>query len=289
MAAFDWLEEQVALKGDVLPRDLLAKGFDFNGQQIRFVSPQGIFKPEAMEYPLSITTVFGGPYDDSFDDDGLLSYRYRGTDPNHRDNRGLDYAMLNSLPLVYLHGVAKGRYLAVWPVYIVGSDPSNLTFTVAVDDKRTILRPENISAEDRSAPRKYITAVVRQRLHQRGFRERVLRAYSEQCAVCKLKHSELLDAAHIIGDSEERGDPVVTNGISLCKLHHAAFDKFFIGITPDYEVHVREDILNESDGPMLQHGLKERHGQRLIVPRSIASRPDRERLEVRYKRFRAAQ
>lgn len=52
------------------------------------------------------------------------------------------------------------------------------------------------------ARRKYITSSVRNRLHQRGFRERVLSAYKEQCALCRLRHRELLDAAHIIPDNE---------------------------------------------------------------------------------------
>jgi len=46
------------------------------------------------------------------------------------------------------------------------------------------------------------------------------------------------------------------NGLALCKLHHAAFDANIIGVTPDLEVTVRLDVLQEIDGPMLQHGLQ---------------------------------
>ena len=63
---------------------------------------------------------------------------------------------------------------------------------------------------------------VRRRIHQRAFRERVLVAYGGKCAFCTLGYRELLDAAHIIPDSELRGEPVVSNGMSLCRLHHAA-------------------------------------------------------------------
>jgi len=122
-------------------------------------------------------------------------------------------------------------------------------------------------------------------LHQRKFRERVLDAYREQCALCRLRHSELLDAAHIIPDGEPGGEPVVENGIALCKLHHAAFDGFFLGIRPDYVVEVRSDILLEDDGPMLRHGLQGLHGARILLPRSKKSRPSADRLEVRYDRF----
>ena len=70
----------------------------------------------------------GFPYDDSFGSDGLLRYRYRGTDPDHQDNRGLRFAMQQRLPLVYFHGVVPGRYVAAWPVFVVGDDQSGLSF-----------------------------------------------------------------------------------------------------------------------------------------------------------------
>jgi putative restriction endonuclease len=100
-----------------------------------------------------------------------------------------------------------------------------------------------------------------------------------------LRHRELLDAAHIIPDSEERGLPTVTNGISLCKLHHAAFDSFMIGISPDYKIQVREDILQEQDGPMLLHGLQGLHGASISLPTRSADRPDQDALDWRYQRF----
>jgi hypothetical protein len=54
-AAFDWLTSQVAVHGDVLPRQLLADGFILGGRRVPLVGPQGIFKPGVMEVPLSIT------------------------------------------------------------------------------------------------------------------------------------------------------------------------------------------------------------------------------------------
>ena len=51
------------------------------------------------------------------------------------------------------------------------------------------------------------------RLHQATFRERVLHAYRTSCAICRLRHRELLDAAHILPDGHPRGEPVVPNGL----------------------------------------------------------------------------
>ncbi|MFO7663262.1 MAG: HNH endonuclease [Chloroflexota bacterium] len=288
MAAFGWLTQQTEYHGDVLPRELLRQGFQFQDSRIPLISPQGIFKPRLMELPLSITTSPNSPYDDHFDENNLLQYRYRGTNPYHRDNIGLRMVFERQRPLAYFHGIVPGRYLAVWPVYIIGDDPANLTFTLAVDEPGRIdlSQFENTSVrEDPTARRRYITAIVRQRLHQRGFRERVLEAYRTQCAFCRLRHRELLDAAHIIPDIEEAGVPEVRNGISLCKLHHASYDRFLIGVTPDYVLKVREDIQREKDGPILLHGLQALHDQQILLPRSQANWPDRDALDQRYKRF----
>jgi putative restriction endonuclease len=113
-------------------------------------------------------------------------------------------------------------------------------------------------------------------------------AYREQCALCRLRHRELLDAAHIIADRDERGEPEVSNGLALCKLHHAAFDREIIGIRPDLIIEVRGDVLLEADGPMLRHGLQGFHGQRIHVPARAPERPDPDRLRERYERFRRA-
>ena len=84
---------------------------------------------------------------------------------------------------------------------------------------------------------------------------------------------------------EEHGDPVVQNGLSLCKIHHAAFDHNIIGINPDYQVLVRQDILEEIDGPMLKYGLQSLNKSKLILPTHRKDWPDRERLEKRFDTF----
>ena len=290
-AAFEWLGDQVKRHTDVLPRQVLAAGFVLDGVRVPLLGPQGIFKPKVLsEVPLSITTAPEGPYDDAFSPDGLLRYRYRGNDPNHPDNRGLRAAMEHRLPLIYLHGLAPGRYVAAWPVFVVGDDPANLSFSVEVDDASYFKRPEEIGAEaaikeSDDARRRYITASVRVRLHQRAFRERVLDAYRRQCAFCRLRHEELLDAAHIVPDNAPEGEPVVRNGLALCALHHTAFDRYFVGLRPDYIIEVRADIRKERDGPTLVHAIQALHGNRIVLPRSVLLRPDPKLVEMRYEQF----
>lgn len=295
-AAFIWLAEQVALHGDVLPRDILAAGFIIDGNRVPLLGPQGIFKPRVLShFPISITTAPGGPYDDAFGADGLLRYRYRGTDPSHRENQSLRLAMKHRVPLIYFHGIVPGKYLATWPVYIVGDDTRKLAVTVAVDDEQHLFFNDDAKATALSslvsdvsdeARRSYVTSSVRVRLHQRSFRERVLEAYQRQCAFCRFRHEEMLEAAHIIPDSHPEGEPVVRNGIALCTLHHSAFDRRFIGIRPDYKIEVRPDILREHDGPTLVHAIQALHGKSIFIPNRAVLRPDAKLLSMRYDQFR---
>jgi len=199
--------------------------------------------------------------------------------------------MAERIPLVYFHAVEPGSYVAAYPVFVVDDDPAQLHFSLQVDDAYAVESQtvtHSAVAEDSEPRRAYVTASFRRRLHQVAFRARVIRAYAERCALCRLRHQELLDAAHITPDSELDGEPVVSNGIALCKLHHAAFDRFFFAIRPDYVIEVRQSILTETDGPMLVVGLQEIQGQLIHLPRLAAHAPDKLRLERRYEQFRDA-
>lgn len=273
--------------GEVLPWALLLDGFRFGGERVPLLAPQGIFKPKICELPISIRSSPSGPYEDALSPDGLLRYKYQGTDPSHWQNVGLRRAMESQVPLIYFYGIGEGEYLPAWPVFIVGDDPGALTFTVALDVPYASFGDPTGSelAEPRRA---YATGTFRRRLHQTAFRERVLTAYRERCAICRLRHRELLDAAHIVPDHDPEGEPRVSNGLALCKLHHAAFDSLFVTVDPDYRVLIRRDVLEEVDGPMLRHGLQELHGSKIHLPARTRWRPDREALAARLERFRKA-
>lgn len=300
IAAFKWLEQQTAIHGDVLPYQLLQQGFEYQGERITVIGRQGIWKPKQFRMiPISITTSPNERYDDYPDERGLV-YRYQGTNPNHWDNVGLREAWKQKVPLIYFRGISVGKYFAAWPVFVVHDDPTALSFTVAFDDHRSAdLYSRQYSGDidafdhyivqkETEFRRQYATSTVRTRLHQSSFRVRVLEAYSEQCAFCRLRHPELLDAAHIIPDTDPRGVPSVTNGLSLCKIHHAAFDRNIIGVTPEYQIRVREEILREVDGPMLKHGIQQLHEQKLILPHRKNLWPDQAKLEERYYDFSRA-
>lgn len=280
------------LHGSHIPRQALMEGVAFRGQRVPIWNYQkGIFKPAVLGVEgaaLSVQTSAESPYEDAHDPDaGHFIYKYRGTDPQHADNVALRRAMWQQRPLLYLVAVDTGFYDAVLPVFVAGDEPDELRFTLVADQMGAIVAPTGDPIVT-TARREYATRAVMQRLHQQHFRRIVLRAYRDQCAICRLGHVELLDAAHILPDRDPRGEPAITNGLGLCKIHHSAYDAHILGIDPDAKVHIRTDILEEIDGPMLRHGLQGVHHQQLVLPRRAEHHPNRDFLAERFDRFRAA-
>ena len=207
-----------------------------------------------------------------------------GQNPDAADNRWLREAFENRIPIIYFLGIAPGRYQAILPAFISGWDAAALKARVAfgVPDQDALAPPEN------ALERRYALRAVKQRLHQASFREAVITAYNGRCALSGLPEPLLLDAAHIVSDQDERlGQPVVPNGIPLSKIHHAAFDAHLIGIDADYGLHVSERLHAQNDGLMLE-ALKRLNGGTLHLPNRVRDRPDRDRLALRFERFRAA-
>jgi HNH endonuclease len=129
---------------------------------------------------------------------------------------------------------------------------------------------------------RYALRLVKQRLHQASLRDVVLTVYDHRCAISNLPDDHLLDAAHIMADGDELlGQAVVSNGIALSKIHHAAFDNHLIGIDPDGRAHVSNRLLKPHDGPLLEQSLQAAAGALIRLPRGKQYHPDRDRLAAR--------
>jgi putative restriction endonuclease len=289
LAAQQWLDQEQAAGHEIWSQPELAN-FRFGGERISLMDVQrGIRIPAGWSAALSMRTVYrtpgaDRPYDDGVGPEGLYRYMWRGDDPDHAENRGLRNAMDQNLPLIWFFPFATGKYVPLYPVYLLDEERSEHRFVVALGEEQRIVPVRDASEVER----RYAERITRQRLHQRAFQAGVLWAYDERCAVCSLHHRPLLDAAHITPDSDERGAPITSNGLALCKIHHAAFDSGILGIRPNLTVHIRDDILRETDGPMLKHGLQEHHDKKLLVlPHVRRDRPDLERITERYELFLA--
>jgi putative restriction endonuclease len=282
----DRLTRAVAANGGVISREELS-AFDLGGGVKRRLvdASAGIWNPKDLRATLSIVSSPDGPYDDRDIDGGLFRYDYRAGSTQGQ-NAKLRQAMTSGLPIILLRKIAPGVFVPVFPVYVIEDDERARQFVIALDESLRFLKDP---LHPTSAERRYAERITMQRLHQPEFRGRVIRAYETRCAVCRLAHGELLDAAHIVDDADaELGQPVVSNGLSLCTLHHRSYDRGFLGITPDYEVRIDSELLEEVDGPMLRHGLQDMHGRQLDLPKRRTDRPDPDRLAWRWERFGAA-
>jgi putative restriction endonuclease len=295
-AAFAWLRAQKLVKS-TFTRDDLSK-FDFLGERTRLLGPYtGIWKPRQLSSALSISTAYvederKRPYQDGIGSDGMLRYKWRGTNPNQSDNVALRRAMERGDELIWFVGVGyvgsrTQTYEAIFPVTLVAEEPNEHQFVVQCDSNQMHL-PDSSPSQIVEIAKKYNERIVKTRYHQPIFRSRVLQAYEQRCAVCRLPFVELLDAAHIKADSQG-GSAHITNGLALCKIHHGAFDSNIMGISPDYVVRIRESVLQTFDGPTLQHALKEMEGETLRqLPMDSRQMPDRELLAERFAVFSLA-
>jgi putative restriction endonuclease len=284
---FAFLDRLVGESRDGTLSSIDINSFTLHGQQLRLILQTGIRKPADLSAALTISTTYtrptaARPYEDDVGADGLVRYKYRIGGPQQSDNRAMRVAMERRLPLAYFVGVAPGRYVARYPVWVVAEDVLGQEFSIAVDEGQRFVDLAHLEEPQRA----YIERLTRARLHQPLFRAQVLHAYESRCAMCRLHHPPLLDAAHIIPDGQPRGEPVVPNGLALCKIHHAAYDVNILGVRPDLVIEVAPEILREIDGPMLRHGLQEMAGRQLQIPRERAAQPDKERLRTRYEQFR---
>jgi putative restriction endonuclease len=243
---------------------------------------RGIWNPKFLDSTLSIISDPDSHYKDHHRDDGLIEYAYQIGNVGGVNTK-MRIAMENRDPLILLTKIATGIFVPTMPVYIVGDDTVNNRFLIAVDEAMVVLAENSGSVSP--IQKKYAQAVVKQRLHQREFRARVMRAYETQCAICSIKHGELLDAAHIMPDAHILGVAEVSNGLALCKIHHTSYDQNFLGISPDYVVHINKELLAEKNGPMLKHGIQEMNGKTIQVPQKPKERPRQDALEFRFELF----
>jgi putative restriction endonuclease len=297
-SAFAWIRAQQLHKPFFTREDL--SQFSYGGATHRLIGLfTGIWKVRALsDSAIAISTAYvpdgsQRPYEDGEGPDGLQRYKWRGTDPNQSDNRALRRAMERNLPMLWLVGIGyvpgttQQLFDVRYPVYLIGEEPAEHQFVVALEqDQKIIPSGEPVAVQE--IVKRYNERIVKARYHQPLFRARVIHAYEERCAVCRLPFTELLEAAHIRPDSQG-GSTKISNGMSLCNIHHGAYDADIIGISPDYTIHVKDSVLATFDGPTLQHSIKEMDGEALRqIPKETASKPDRELLAERFEKFQKA-
>lgn len=271
---------------------VLRRGFEYEGRRISFGSfYRGIHRAKEQRGPAALSLMTAAPkagrpapYDDVFDvEHSVVLYHYRAGSIDQPDNRALRAAHALQTPLIYFRGIGPGQYHPIAPVFVTEDDPASGMVVLGVGLRHADVQGEGIVSSENA--RRYRFAEVRRRYHQARFRRDVLHAYRSRCAICALREPELIEASHIIRDTDPRGVAAVVNGIALCAIHHLAYDRNLLGIDPGGVVHIGRRLLEESDGPMLRGGLQKFHGAAILQPRRVRDRPNPERLEIRFAEF----
>ncbi|MDQ3707504.1 MAG: HNH endonuclease [Chloroflexota bacterium] len=113
---------------------------------------------------------------------------------------------------------------------------------------------EQEELETVAEPRRVIVQVVNRRVRDSNFKRRVLTAYNNQCAFCGLQLN-LVDAAHILPVASGGSTDETRNGLSMCPLHHRAYDAGLITIDEDYQVVTSGSRLDKLRGQGLDGGM----------------------------------
>ncbi|KIC39400.1 HNH endonuclease [Leisingera sp. ANG-M7] len=124
-------------------------------------------------------------------------------------------------------------------------------------------------------PRRFAVVSTKKALRDANFSNRVLTAYSNTCAMCGTQ-LRLLDAAHILPAAHPESTDDTSNGISLCALHHRAYDRGLVTFGTNYRIHINASAVEELTDRNLHGGL-EKFSENLFhmieVPPAKADRP----------------
>lgn len=127
--------------------------------------------------------------------------------------------------------------------------------------------------------------LVKQRINQSFFRSAVLSSYNNRCCITNFTCTDLLEACHIIDWSdnvENRLNP--SNGICLNVLFHKAYDKNYLGISPDYEVFISDRLFDDTaEQENLKLFFKKYHKTKIQIPDKFL--PNKDLLDIHFQRF----
>jgi putative restriction endonuclease len=120
------------------------------------------------------------------------------------------------------------------------------------------------------------------------FREALLRAYSNKCAITSFSIPEALEACHIVpwAQASEQQRMDVRNGLLLNSLHHKLFDRGYLTITTDYKIVFRRTEDQKHEFTDLERSLTfELQGREMNIPRLHKHRPCPEYINFHHQLF----
>lgn len=254
--------------------------FSSGGRRVHLKGQQGIFKPAHLTEPLSITTTLDSDYTHDAIEGSRVLYDFVS---RQQDNDALKRCAEAEIPLMYFLQVKRRpspEYVIFAPVYVVGWNDESRRFLVDLSEQKPgevvshapglrqldlqVMRKPDSPMEIRELAKTYEVTTVQRRLYQARFRNAILDAYRDRCAVCLLHIRALLDAVHVNGDRDPKPEIAVSEGIALCATHHRAFDAGILRYDEDYAVRI--DLPDDARGEGEQSMLLAFEGRKLALP-----------------------
>lgn len=134
-----------------------------------------------------------------------------------------------------------------------GSDTQTMSLLERAAEAQEITEQD---IEGLARERQTIVTTVSRYSRDASFRQQVLNAYENRCAITRAQ-LKLVDAAHIVPVPAERSSEHVTNGIALSPTMHRAFDNGLIYLEQDYIMKLNEERVNELNNENLNAGLNQ--------------------------------
>jgi len=224
--------------GDLEPQRLRDLGV-YGGAQGIWVDKARTASPEIGPDGATVAILHTGrTYADDLSEDGVIYHYPKTSRPPARDAAEIQAtknAMGHRLPIfVVLPGITSQSRRTLKLGWVCDFDDANRQFLILFGEETL---PSYSRAAAPSEPFKLTeepqrgASTVMVRVGQQRFRFQVMSQYGHECAICDIRHPELLKAAHICGKSD-RGSDDWRNGIPLCATHHDAFGSYLFGIDP---------------------------------------------------------
>lgn len=108
------------------------------------------------------------------------------------------------------------------------------------------------------------------------FRKKVYDAYNNKCAMCGIG-LELIEAAHIVPHSHEKGTDNIDNGMGLCALHHTAYDRSLIYFDEELNILINENKMEYLEKVGLDSGIRKFEKlafDKIQIPKNHTLRPN---------------
>jgi putative restriction endonuclease len=114
------------------------------------------------------------------------------------------------------------------------------------------------------------------------FKAIVYDAYDNRCAMCGIQ-LELIEAAHIVPHSHEKGTDEIGNGISLCALHHTAYDRSLIFFDEEFNILINDRKMEYLEKMGLDSGFRKFKAlsfDKIQLPANHTLRPNIENIKL---------